>query len=91
MTFLMISTLLGLVLGQRYKVLVLVPSIAFVLLVAIGMGITRTEGPGSSVIMAVGAVACVQIGYFAGVGIRYLLAVARTGKTRLPSVVAHSR
>jgi hypothetical protein len=91
MTSLMISTLLGLVLGQRYKVLVLVPAIAFVLLVAIGVGITRTEDLGSSVVMAVAAVACVQIGYFAGVGVRYFLAVARTAKTRLPSMIAHSR
>jgi homoserine kinase len=91
MTFLMISTLFGLVLGQRYKVLVLVPAIALELLMAIGVGITRSEGLGSSVVMAVAAVACMQIGYCAGVGVRYLLAVARTGKMHLPSMAAHSR
>jgi hypothetical protein len=85
-TFGLISLLAGMVLGQRFKVLAVVPAIAAWLLVAIGYGMAHSEGLGSTVLLAALAVASLQIGYLAGVAIRYSLAAARTSGLRTASV-----
>jgi hypothetical protein len=85
-TFGLISLLAGMVLGQRFKVLAVVPAMAAWSLVAIGFGIALSEGLGHTVLLAALAVAGLQIGYFAGVVIRYSLAAARTSGLRTASV-----
>jgi|HubBroStandDraft_3_1064219.scaffolds.fasta_scaffold64624_2 hypothetical protein len=85
-TFALISLLAGMVLGQRFKVLAVVPAIAAWLLVAIGFGIAHSEGLGLTVLLAALAVASLQIGYLVGVAIRYSLAAARTSGLRTASV-----
>jgi hypothetical protein len=87
-TFGLISLLAGMVLGQRFKVLAVVPAIAAWLLVAIGFGIAHSEGLGRTVLLAALAVASLQIGYLVGVAIRYSLAAARTSGLRTASVHA---
>jgi hypothetical protein len=87
-TFGLISLLAGMVLGQRFKVLAVVPAIATWLLVAISYGITHPEGLGGTVLLTALAVASLQIGYLVGVAIRYSLAAARTGGLRTASVHA---
>jgi hypothetical protein len=82
MTLLIISLLMGMVLGQRFKVLVLVPAMVFVLLVAIGEGTARAEGLWPTALLAMVAIASLQIGYLAGTGIRYLHVAARTNRHR---------
>jgi hypothetical protein len=80
--FALVSSLTGMVLGQRFKVLVLVPAMAISLLLAIGLGLGHGEGLGPIMLLAVAALASLQIGYLAGVGIRHSLAAARIGGLR---------
>ena len=87
-TFGLVSLLAGMVLGQRFKVLAVVPAIAVSLLVAIGFGIAVSEGLGHTILLAALAVASLQIGYLAGIAIRYSLAAARTSGLRTASVHA---
>jgi hypothetical protein len=85
-TFGLISLLAGMVLGQRFKVLAVVPANVATSLMAIGFGIAESEGIGRTVLLAALAVASLQIGYLAGVAIRYSLAAARTSGLRTASV-----
>jgi len=85
-TFGLITLLAGMVLGQRFRVLAVVPAIAASLLVAIGFGIAQSEGLGRTVLLAALAVASLQIGYLLGIAIRYSLAAARTSGLRAASV-----
>jgi hypothetical protein len=81
LTFSLLSLLLGMVLGQRFKVLVLLPTIMLILLTA---GVTALVGPDrwSPGPIAVAAVAALQVGYVAGYGI-HRLNPARTGTRSL--------
>jgi hypothetical protein len=85
-TFALISLLLGMVLGQRFKVLALVPVIAVWLPVATGTGIVRYGEFGPTLLLAALAVAGLQIGYLAGVAIRFSLAAERTSGLRSASL-----
>ena len=87
-TFGLISLLAGMVLGQRFKVLALVPAFAISALVVIGIGTAHSEALGHTVLLAALAVASLQIGYLVGVAIRYSLAAARTSGLRTASLHA---
>jgi hypothetical protein len=65
--------LVGAVLGQRFTVLVVVPATLVTLGVAIGLGIARAQAPGTIALVTVAAVACLQVGYLLGLGIRQLI------------------
>jgi hypothetical protein len=80
MTFALISLLVGMVLGQRFKVLVLLPTIAVAVLVTTGTGLVHADSGWSIVMMAAATAASLQVGYLAGVTIRHMLAVARASK-----------
>jgi hypothetical protein len=69
MVSVVVSALVGMALGQRFKVLILVPTIGFTLLLTIAAGIMRADGLGEIVMMAVAMIASLQIGYLAGTGI----------------------
>jgi len=71
-----LSLLVGMVLGQRFNFLILVPSILLILLIAIGAAIARVEGPGNVALTAAAAIACLEIGYLLGISIRYLFMTA---------------
>jgi hypothetical protein len=86
MTLAMISVLAGMVLGQRFKVLILVPAIVVALLVSVGFGITRGGTVWSISLMAAATAASVQIGYLVGIGIRHFLLVARASKSSAASL-----
>jgi hypothetical protein len=87
-TFALICLLAGMVLGQRFKVLAVVPAIATSSLVAIGFGIAHSEGLGRTILLAALAVASLQIGYLLGVAIRYSLAAGRTSGLRTAPIHA---
>ncbi len=81
-----IGLLVGMLLAQRFKVLVLVPVILLTLVFAIGAGIARADG-----VWAVGSTAAVtivglQIGYLLGIGIRHLIVLARASCLRTASL-----
>jgi len=82
----LISLLAGMVLGQRFKVLAVVPATAALSLMATGFGVAHSEGLGRTVLLAALAVASLQIGYLLGVGIRYALAATRASGLQTASL-----
>jgi hypothetical protein len=80
------SVIVGMTLGQRFKVLILVPAIAIALLIAVGAGIAHADGPGMIILSSVLSLVGLQIGYLAGTGIRILMAAARAGRLRASPV-----
>jgi len=81
MTLVLVGLLAGMALGQRFKVLVLAPAFVLVSMVAIGYGVAHGYAAWQSLPMAGVAIASLQIGYLAGIGIRSLIA-ARAARTR---------
>jgi len=64
--FAILSFLLGAVLGHRFKVLILAPTLVVTAVVAIGVGIARAEDARLIVLTVTLVSACLQIGYFCG-------------------------
>jgi len=85
MVLAVLSLLVGMVLGQRFKVLVLVPAVATSLVVVLGLGIARSQSLEALGLSAIAVIVAVQIGYLLGLGIRHLLVVVRAGRLRAAS------
>jgi putative Ca2+/H+ antiporter (TMEM165/GDT1 family) len=70
-TISMISLLIGAVLAQRFKVIVLIPAIA----IFSGLAIiaAHADSAWSIVLLAAATTTCLQIGYFVGIGVRHAL------------------
>jgi hypothetical protein len=81
MTVILFSLLAGLLLGQRFRVLVLVPAMTLALLAAVGSGVARADGLWWTALMAVAAGAALQIGYLTGLVIRNIPVIGRAGRT----------
>jgi predicted permease len=81
-TVLLISLLFGAVLGQRFRVFIVLPAIlpavVFATIVAASQGMTARQILATAVI----AVTSLQIGYLAGVAIRHFLAAERASRLR---------
>jgi hypothetical protein len=86
----LISILAGITLGQRFKVFVLVPVMALIIVLAIIIGISNTE---RQTIVADAAVAILglQIGYMLGIGLRHLMLLLRAGRLRSGSLTSAAR
>ena len=74
MALLFLSSLVGAVLGQRFKVFVLLPATSLALICTIAAGVARAQDVWSIAIAAAGVTIALQIGYLIGTGIRYLIA-----------------
>ncbi len=74
MMLLVISFLVGAVLGQGFKVFVLVPSFVLAVVVAIGTGVAHADTIWSIVVMAATMVMGIQFGYLFGIGIHLIVA-----------------
>jgi hypothetical protein len=61
-----IGVVVGIVLGLRYKVLILVPAAMFAMISAIIIGVAHADGLWSIVLMTVELITAVQLGYLAG-------------------------
>ena len=72
-----IISLVGIVLGLRYKVLILVPAVMFAVLFAIIVGVARADNFWSIVLTTVVLGTAVQLGYLAGVVIGATIASIR--------------
>jgi hypothetical protein len=83
-----LSLLAGMVLGQRFKVLILIPAIAASLIVAVAAGIARADDIWSIVMMAVLAATSLQIGYLGGTAIRVMIVATRASRRRHASLQA---
>jgi hypothetical protein len=77
MTLMLICLLLGAVLGQRFKVLVLIPATAVVLPFVAAAGVVQTDPYGQIAIAAIVASVSLQLGYLAGIALRYLMVLLR--------------
>jgi hypothetical protein len=86
------TLLIGAALGQRFTVLILIPAILATLGAAIGLGVARAQMPGTIALLALAAVACLQIGYLFGVIARQLTE-GRTSRLRSASFAdsSHAR
>jgi hypothetical protein len=81
-TLALVSTLLGALIGMRFKVLVLVPTITFALIVILAYGMAFATGASRILIAIAVASSCIQIGYMVSVLARYGTALAREGRAR---------
>jgi hypothetical protein len=69
----MICLLFGAVLGQRFTVLVLVPTMAIMMVLSVGAGWAHPQSAWWIVKIAGAAAICLQCGYFTGIIIRHFL------------------
>ena len=86
MTTSIICLFAGLVLGQRLKVLVLVPATALIVALAIVGGLAGGSTFRSVLLAAVAAAVSLQVGYLLGLGIHHVLSGIRTIGTNANSV-----
>jgi hypothetical protein len=68
------------VLGQRFKVLILLPAIAVATIAAVGIGLAPGDQAWSIVVLAVGVTVALQIGYLVGTGVRSLIIAGRASR-----------
>ena len=73
-----IGVVVGVVLGLRYKVLVLVPALLSAGVLAILVGVVRADSFWSIVLTAAALVTAVQLGYLAGIVIHAVIAATFT-------------
>jgi membrane protein DedA with SNARE-associated domain len=72
----------GMVLGQRFKVLVLLPASGLAVVITIGAGIAAGETGWSIALLSAGNVFSLQIGYIAGIALRHSLIASRAARLR---------
>jgi hypothetical protein len=85
MTLMQICLLLGAVLGQRFKVLVLIPGMAVVLPLVAAAGIVRADSYGNIALALMVAAVSLQLGYLAGIALRHLMVLLRASQIRASS------
>ncbi len=73
-----VSLAVGVLLAQRFKIIVLVPATFAVLLVAIGTGVTQAKAVWLIIAMTAAAGVSMQAGYFVGLLIRHGLGALAT-------------
>ena len=82
----MVSLLVGMVLGQRFSVLILVPGIGLALVVTIVAGIARADAAWPIILTSAAVVTSLQIGYLAGTALRHLLVAGRASRSHASSL-----
>lgn len=75
-----ISLLVGMLVGQRFRVLVLLPSILLSAAFTIGVGLAHAEANWMIVAMTVLATVSMQIGYLLGATAHHLMLLARASR-----------
>jgi len=85
------SLLVGAVLAQRFKVLVLLPSTAMVLMAAAVFGLMESYTIGSTMLVAAAGSVSMQAGYLFGLGVRYLLEARSTESSQSVGAGASAR
>jgi len=79
----LLSVLAGMVLGQRVKVLALVPATAIALVVTIANGLARADTASMLALTAIMSIVGLQVGYLLGLGVREILANTRAARLRM--------
>jgi uncharacterized protein YqgC (DUF456 family) len=83
---LLVILLAGLVLGTRFKVLILVPATAVIAIAMMTYGIESGGNLRGPLAMALLASACLQVGYLCGAIVRHSVREPRAGNLRRLSV-----
>ena len=91
MTLMLICPLLGAVLGQRFKVLVLIPAMMVVLPLVAAAGLLRGPPYGGIAIALIVSAVSLQLGYLAGIALRHLLVLLRASQINASSRSTSSR
>ena len=73
-----LSLLVGAVLAQRFKVMILLPATVMVIVAAGGIGLTQSYTIGSTMLTVAAGGLSTQVGYLFGLGLRYLLEARST-------------
>ena len=82
------SVLVGMLLGQRFRVLVLLPATALAVLVVLGNGLAAFDSASGLMLRTVGTMVSLQIGYLLGLVVHHLL-TGRAARLR-PLMFANS-
>jgi hypothetical protein len=80
-----LGLLIGMILGQRFKVLILFPAILLIVLLAAGTTIVGTKPLSSVALNAAMAILGLQVGYCLGIGIYYVKLGTRAHRLEQPS------
>ena len=81
MTLSMFSFLVGAVLGQRFKIIVLIPAFAILLSFAVGTGLAHAQTGWSIVLLAIAAAISLQTGYLFGIFVHHILTTASSKRS----------
>jgi hypothetical protein len=88
-TLSIVSFLVGAVLGQHFKVLVLMPTTAILVVLSAATGLTQSHTVWSIVLTVAAAAASIQVGYLIGIGVHHVLpATWSSGSASLTSPTA---
>ncbi len=87
----LISLLIGVVLGRRYTVLILAPAFMLTLVLAIGTGLAHTDAAWSIGSTTLVVIVGLQIGYLFGSGMQCVLGLGRTNRPRSESFASSPR
>jgi len=79
-TLILLATLLGAVVGMRFKVFIVFPAIGVALIVILAHGIARGTSVSGILIAVLVASSCLQVGYIFSLVARYGIALARSGR-----------
>ena len=90
-----IGVMVGILLGLRYKILILVPAVLSAMTLPIMVGVVRADSFWSIVLTTVALVIAVQLGYLAGIVIHAAIAAIRPprkdgGNGKPSSEIAHA-
>jgi len=77
MILILLSVLVGAVLGLRFRVFVLVPVICGALAIAVVDGLARGDGLWRLVLAMIMIAASLQLGYILGIVVRFVMGAAR--------------
>lgn len=81
----------GMVLGQRFKVLVLLPASSFALIIVVVAGIANAETGWSIALQSAAGLISLQIGYIAGIALRHSLIASRAARLRSSGLTSPMR
>lgn len=79
----LLFALAGLILGTKYKVLVLLPATVLAALTLVAAGIATGRGLAGLLVMAFLASGCLQLGYLCGAIVRHIVIEPRASLRRL--------
>ncbi|HVY57320.1 MAG TPA: hypothetical protein VHA77_05670 [Xanthobacteraceae bacterium] len=77
MTMVLLSVLLGAVLGLRFTVLIVIPAAMIAFVLALVTSVLRESGLAETIFLVVAVEAALQVGYLCGVMVRYTISAAR--------------